>query len=366
MYHGEMRIITAFLLGFFSLPLGAQAPLQLTFTGDLMAYKKNQEMPQYQDIYRAIQPVLAVSDLNFINVESPLDPRREQLSYPSFNAHPGYLEAAIQSGFNIFSVANNHANDYGLSSIMATRRVLEQLHQQYPMYWSGYKNYPSEPIKPTIIWKNGWKVGFVALTNIVNVKPGSDFLYYFPTWSIWDDGSDKAAEAQLLDMVRTWKSQVDLLVVSLHDGIEYEENPSKVQVRFYTQLVKAGVDILWGTHPHRLQPWAWVDTERGKRIILFSMGNFLTYQQFKAKKPEELLSFGGDGALWSITARKTADDTTILCDPQITLTNNYDDPQKAMVVKPTSDLMKLPKPWGKYYGKRWALQQFFLKPWYLK
>lgn len=356
-----MRIFLGVLLWGLSWSLFCQEPLRLTFTGDLMAYKKNQSMPDYRDIYAGVEKVLKADDLSFINMESPLDPWREQLSYPSFNAHPEYLEAAVRAGFDVFSLANNHANDYGVSSIMASRRVLENLHRVYPLSWSGYRNYPSEPVRPTVIWKNGWKIGFVALTNLINVKPGSQFLYYTPWWSIWDDRGNPEAEEQLLNQVAAWKDQVDLLVLSLHDGQEYQKEPSAVQKVFYQKLVRAGVDILWGTHPHVLQPWAWVETDRGKRLILFSMGNFLTYQEFRTVDSDEDRARGGDGALFSLTVRRVAG-WTQLSDIQILLTNNYLDPVKGVVIRPTRELMKLPRPWGPYFTRRWAVQQAFLKP----
>lgn len=142
--------------------------LQLTFTGDLMAYEKNQEMRDCSYIYKDLSSVLKHDDLSFINFEAPIDPDQPIHGYPTFNAHPPYLEAAIQGGFEVFSFANNHTNNFQVSSILKTIEVVEGFQKKYPIFWSGLRKTPKQPLQPTIIAKKGWKISFIALTNLVN------------------------------------------------------------------------------------------------------------------------------------------------------------------------------------------------------
>lgn len=167
----------------------------------------------------------------------------------------------------------------------------------------------------------------------------------------------------MLSWVQQWKSKIDFLILSLHDGHEYVKYPAKVQVEFYKKLVQAGVDVLWGSHPHVLQPWSWVKTNRGKRIILFSMGNFLTQQNFKAEQPFVPLCLLGDGALLTITVEKKGNTFTI-GQVKIFLTNNYNDPDKGFVVRPTEVLASsAPGLWKNYFRQRLRVQEAWSQPW---
>lgn len=76
------------------------------------------------------------------------------------------------------------------------------------------------------------------------------------------------------------KAKSDLLIVSLHWGVEYAGEPTPLQREQAQQLANAGVDVLWGHHPHVLQPAEWVEAEDGshRMLALYSLGNLLTDQ----------------------------------------------------------------------------------------
>ena len=86
--------------------------------------------------------------------------------------------------------------------------------------------------------------------------------------------------ADLLASVAEIRAQADLLIVSLHWGVEYTGESTPMQRDQAKQLADAGVDVLWGHHPHVLQPAEWVDSEDGKHrmLALYSLGNLLTDQ----------------------------------------------------------------------------------------
>ena len=84
----------------------------------------------------------------------------------------------------------------------------------------------------------------------------------------------------LLASVAEVRAKTDLLIVSLHWGVEYAGEPTPLQRDQAKQLANAGVDVLWGHHPHVLQPAEWVDSEDGshRMLALYSLGNLLTDQ----------------------------------------------------------------------------------------
>jgi poly-gamma-glutamate synthesis protein (capsule biosynthesis protein) len=67
------------------------------------------------------------------------------------------------------------------------------------------------------------------------------------------------------------EGRADVIVVSVHAGTEFSEEPQPSLRRFYEGLVEAGADIVLGHHPHVLQPVVW---HHGKPIAQ-SLGNFI-------------------------------------------------------------------------------------------
>lgn len=340
-------------------------PLVLTFTGDLMAHAKNQAMADYDDIYRALSGWLHSDDLSFINLETPIEAARPVSDYPQFNAHPAYLLAAVRGGFDVFALANNHSNDYGNDSVDGTLSALTKV--ATPLSWSGLREKTGTTLSPVVIEKKGWKIGFLSLTNLVNRWPGAARVNLVSVWDIWSKKAHLENQRALLKKVETWKAGVDVLVVAFHDGVEYATQPDPIQVAFYQQMVEAGVDVFWGHHPHVLQPWKWVTTDRGPRLLMYSLGNFLSRQSAglgpqDSKKPAALR---GDGALMQVTLTKTATQTGTdigLSVVPIPL-NNYLDPQKGTIVVPTEVLTReAPEAWRAYYRQRWAVQRAWMLP----
>ena len=84
----------------------------------------------------------------------------------------------------------------------------------------------------------------------------------------------------LLASVVELKAKSDVLIVSLHWGLEYAGDPTALQWEQAGQLADAGVDVLWGHHPHVSQPAEWIESEDGshRMLALYSLGNLLTDQ----------------------------------------------------------------------------------------
>jgi len=60
-------------------------------------------------------------------------------------------------------------------------------------------------------------------------------------------------------------------IALVHGGQEWSSTPAAEQVRLYRELVRAGADLVVGSHPHVLQG---MEVLHG-RLIAYSLGNFL-------------------------------------------------------------------------------------------
>ena len=75
--------------------------------------------------------------------------------------------------------------------------------------------------------------------------------------------------------IRLARASASVVVVSVHWGMEYQGGASDRQKILAQQFADAGADLVVGTHPHVLQPAAFIPTARGKTLVLYSLGNAL-------------------------------------------------------------------------------------------
>src|SRR5699024_10968554 len=123
---------------------------------------------------------------------------------------------------------------------------------------------------PVIETDEGMDVAFIAYTygtNGIDVPEGKDYLVNY---------IDKK---QIKKDIKEARDEADVVVLSLHFGIEYERMPNNEQKELMQFAADEGVDITLGHHPHVLQPVEWVEGENGNEMFaIYSLGNFLSGQ----------------------------------------------------------------------------------------
>jgi len=75
--------------------------------------------------------------------------------------------------------------------------------------------------------------------------------------------------------VQTAKNQGALVVVSVHWGAEYQAGASPRQKEVAQELAQAGAVLIWGHHPHVVQPSDWLQADNGSTLVFYSLGNAL-------------------------------------------------------------------------------------------
>ena len=164
-----------------------QDSLLVTFAGDLMAHKPNWDRGHFDEIYEDIKDELLECPLVFANLETPVCDSKPYSTYPNFNVHHEYVEAAIDAGFNVFSLTNNHTNDQFLEGINSTRewflkKEAETNETQRPVFACGLKNKPEDPLTYMIIKQDDWTILFVSITEILNTNYYSSYID--SSWSL--------------------------------------------------------------------------------------------------------------------------------------------------------------------------------------
>jgi poly-gamma-glutamate synthesis protein (capsule biosynthesis protein) len=218
------------------------------------------ELLRGTDPFRAVRAELVGADLTFGNLECVLSERRA----PPYEGHerPGVLlrgpcaagETLRAAGFDVVSLANNHAYDLGGLGAAESRGCV--LGAGVAVVGGGQGR--AEARAPWVTTVRGTRVGVLAFTFDTN-------RYAHGTFRV-SRLDDDAAGA-----VRALRPQVDVLLVSVHWGTEFVHQPNPYQRAFARTLVNAGADAILGHHPHVLQG---VELVRG-RPVFYSLGNFL-------------------------------------------------------------------------------------------
>lgn len=250
----------------------------------------------FDSLWQAALPYIQSADIAYANLEGPIAENisetgktidthtldtRVYSSYPAFNYPINLAVALKRSGFDIVSTANNHALDRSSIGINKTIEVLEKLN----LFYTGTQVRNSNSSWVKIINKNGFKVAWIACTENTNdnLDKYHQVLYCY---------KKKDAE-QIINIITTLKSKVDAIIITPHWGEEYASKPNHQQINFAHKVLDAGANVVLGSHPHVLQPLEKYITKDGREtLIMFSLGNFISYQGSPQKRATIVLLLG--------------------------------------------------------------------------
>lgn len=207
-----------------------------------------------------LKQLIQSCDLKIINFEVPLKPEGVQLPpqgrerFFQNDDAPAFL---CSLGFNLISMANNHAFDWGDEGFLKTKSAFGDLAFGAGAYDEAYK------VK--MVEVNGVKIGFMALSFAAYKGVFDDVMNH--------EGLGCAYINDLRvnhDIVEA-KKKVDYLFILPHDGIEYIDVPMPETIARYRDFIDWGADGVIASHPHCPQGWE----EYNCKPIFYSLGNFL-------------------------------------------------------------------------------------------
>ncbi len=175
-----------------------------------------------------------------------------------FKSPTRFVDNLQQAGFDVMSLANNHAGDFGEAGRVSSMRTLEN---------AGISHAGQIQQKYVLFERNGIRFGFTAFA------PNSNCL------QITDIEEAKAIVSHL-------DSLAEIVIVSFHGGAEgpdhqhvtrqtetyYGENRGNVY-EFSHAVIDAGADVVFGHGPHVTRAIEIYNN----RLIAYSLGNFCTY-----------------------------------------------------------------------------------------
>lgn len=234
----------------------------------------------WDSLFSEVRDIFQGADYGFLNLETPVAPTQDRGSKAfQFNAPPALLGALTSSGVKVVSFANNHVFDQGHSGFAET---LGQL-RAAGLLFTGAGDDAGAAWEPVLLEKNGIKVGLLGMTRWLNGNrnPGGvndPHVAFVP----YDDdplSTPGVSTAYVLERVKAARAKCDLLLVSIHWGVEYSPEPRAEDIEFAHAILEAGAALIIGHHPHVLQPVETYITSDGREsFIFYSLGNFVSNQ----------------------------------------------------------------------------------------
>lgn len=260
--------------------------LRITAAGDIMLgrgvkYHINRLDMSYEDAFEDIRHLTSSGDIVFGNLEIPITESEHGLDPEGkivLKSAPESINGIVYAGFNVLNLASNHIMDYYEKGLFDTIDILDKNNIKH----AGAGSNIEEARKPALLEKSGHKVAILSYTEMAELTFKGNPMLSFAA------DEDKSGVAPfktelILEDIKKIRDECDILIISLHWGVENSFYATEEQREIAREIIDAGADMILGHHPHRFQA---VEIYKGKPVI-YSLGNLIFDQNY----PENQESF---------------------------------------------------------------------------
>jgi poly-gamma-glutamate capsule biosynthesis protein CapA/YwtB (metallophosphatase superfamily) len=267
----------------------------ISSVGDIMAHqtqltaqKQADGTYSFTNNFYPMKALLSYADISIGNLETTFAGEKKGYSaYPRFNTPDALADAIKYSGINLVVTTNNHAYDYGGAALIRTLEILEDRKLEYvgTRKKSTDKNYVVRKVNGIYVgitaytYESGKKDSLKTINGLVVSKEYQDLLNSYDPINPKPDLEDMQ---EVINNMR--KDSAEFIVFVMHWGDEYKKYPNSSQVFMANQLNAMGVDLIFGSHPHVVQPVDFIthDSTGHQTFVAYSMGNFISNQRYES------------------------------------------------------------------------------------
>lgn len=249
-------------------------PFTLVATGDLLIHDSvirqaradaSGKGYQFRDMLAGVRPLISKADLGICHMETIYgSDDGPYTGYPLFVTPPQLARSVKATGYDSCSTASNHTLDDGADGVTRTLRAMRRAGLKHAGSASSAGQSPVAWLKA-----GGAKVAQLAYTygtNGIEVPANKSWLVNLtnPKRIIADARAARRAGA-------------DVVVVSMHWGTEYQQEPDDRQRALAQRLTasrdsgRPDIDLIIGTHAHVPQPYEKVNGT----WVVYGMGDQL-------------------------------------------------------------------------------------------
>lgn len=229
-------------------------PVQILFVGDMMldrTVRTSIDAKGLEYLLTDVRPIFEDNDLVIGNLEGSVTSNpsvsAKDYSVLRFTFDPSVLEELKKFGFSGFSLANNHALDFGKEGFLETQANISR----------------------SDLFSFGSPLNDLNLSAEARIE--DEKLCFVGYHSLFDEDTDPVTAE-----IARIRSKCTYITVFAHWGNEYEDNESAAQQQRAHEFIDSGADLIIGAHPHVVQP---IEIYKNKAIF-YSLGNFIFDQDF--------------------------------------------------------------------------------------
>lgn len=226
--------------------------------------------------FRNVYNIFNEADIAFVNLEAPFYNQGDYVTEGMiFKSEPETIEGLNLAGIDIVSLANNHMQNKGEGGLLYTLEILSE----NKIMFTGAGNDFEEIHQGKILDRKGIKFSFLAYTY-------SDGDNFESSASKDHSGVAFMDVLQMKKDVEKARKKSDIVVVSMHAGVEYSSYPNTQQKEFAREAVGAGATLILGHHPHVVQSVE----QYNDGFIIYSMGNLIFDQMWSEETREGIIA----------------------------------------------------------------------------
>ncbi|MFJ5775601.1 CapA family protein [Streptomyces sp. NPDC093094] len=293
-------------------PGAASRGFTLVASGDVLPHSSIIDRARYdaggtgydfRPMLAGVQPVVSRADLALCHMETVYGADGDYSGYPAFKSPPEVARALAATGYDGCSTASNHSLDDGADGIRRTLDALDRAGVRH----AGTARTEGEARTVTLLRAGGADVAHLSYTYDTNGYPLPDGQ----PWAV-----NLIDERRIVADARAARAAgAEVVVVSVHWGTEWQDEPDEQQLRLARALTasrtggRPDIDLILGTHAHVPQAYekvngTWVIYGMGDQIagemtnhegLPDPRGNQSTLGRFTFAPPAE------PGGRWKVT-----------------------------------------------------------------
>ena len=264
--------------------------------------KKSDGTYDFHENFEYVKPWLKQADLVIGDFEGTVNKDHYLAGYPLFNAPGEVMDAIKDAGYQVLDLAHNHILDSQIEGVVSTADAIEKAGMT-PI--GVYTHEPRDKAPIVIKEVNGIKVAILAYSYGFNgIEQSISQENYNRYLSDLDEDKMKAE-------IERAEKEADITIIMPQMGVEYQIEPTEEQKKLYHKMIDWGADIIFGGHPHVVEPAETVEKNGDKKLIIYSMGNFISNQRIETMQDVENAKWTERGVLMDVTIKKKSGKTTI-------------------------------------------------------
>lgn len=218
----------------------------------------------FTQMYEHVTKYIEGTDVAIINQETLVTDAYKPQSYPCFVSPTAIGDKAVDMGFNVVSMCNNHVLDMGADGLISS---LDYWDTKDVVHYGAYRS-EEDANEIRTMEVNGITfafLGYMEHTNGFFLDGDNGKVIYL------------SEEDKIEEQIRQADQIADVVVVSCHYGTEIMNELNQQQIDLTPKLVEWGADLIIGTQAHTLSTCEYLDKPDGSQaFVYYGLGNFIS------------------------------------------------------------------------------------------